>query len=174
MPRVRAYIRRVSKDDDEIADLLAETRALAWLGRAELLADPTPTPVMIQFARQACREWMVRRRLKTRLDDVTAAMTPTQDAAADSMSVEEAEEWQRWCVRALSRLSVKQRLAVEYRYRWSWAYEFVEATARVHAHRGLGRLRTSVAHDPPPPLESDRHQVIGPGTSSRSVIAGRL
>ena len=164
MPRVRAYIRRVSKDDDEVADLLAETRALAWLRRAELLADPTPSSVMIHYARDVCREWMVARRLETRLDEVTVAITTSQDeVCVDSMSLEEAEEWQRWCLRALSGLSTQQRLAVDCRYRWSWAYEFVaaaigstEATARVHVHRGLGRLRTIVADDPPPLLEADR------------------
>jgi len=163
MPRVRAYIRRVSKDDDEIADLLAETRALAWLGRSEVLADPTPTAAMIEYAREACREWMVTHRHEAPLDEVTVAMMPSQDAmGGDSMSLPEAEEWQRWCVRVLSRLSPQQRLAVDYRYRWSWDYEVVaaaigstEATARVHVHRGLGRLRETFAHDPPPPLESD-------------------
>ena len=101
MPRVRAYIRRVSKDDDDVADLLAETRALAWSGRAELLADPFPIDAMIHDAREACREWMVTgRRIETPLDEVTVAITPSQDATGgDSMSVEEAEEWQRWCVR---------------------------------------------------------------------------
>jgi hypothetical protein len=42
MPRVRSYIRHVSKDDDEIAHLVAETRLLASVGRAELFAAPDP------------------------------------------------------------------------------------------------------------------------------------
>jgi DNA-directed RNA polymerase specialized sigma24 family protein len=158
MPRVRAYIRRVSKDGDEIADLLAETRALAWFGRAELLADQLPIDAMIRHAREACREWMVTRRHETPLDEVTAAMTAHQEAVGvDSMSHDEAMEWQGWCVRVLGHLSTQQRLAVDYRYRWSWDYDYVaaasgstEGAARVSAHRGLRRLRTIIANDPPP------------------------
>ena len=48
---------------------------------------------------------------------------------------------------ALSALSPQQRLAVEYHYRWGWPYWAVaaaigasEATARVHAMRGLKTL----------------------------------
>jgi len=160
MPRVRAYIRRMSQDGDELADLWAEARALAWSGRADLLADPCPIHVMIRYAREACRNRMVTRRHETRLDEVTVAMSPNQDSmAVDSMSHEEALERQRWSVRVLGRLSPQQRLAVDYRYRWSWDYDYVaaasgstEAAARVNAHRGLRRLRAIIANDPPPLL----------------------
>jgi DNA-directed RNA polymerase specialized sigma24 family protein len=160
MPRVRAYIRRVSRDDDDIADLLAETRCLAWLGRAELPADPLPIDVMIRYAREACRKWMVMRRHETPLDEVGTAMTPHQGGmGVDSLSLEEALEWQRWSERVLGRLSPQQRLAVDYRYRWSWDYGYVaaaigstEVASRVNAHRGVRRLGMIIANDPPPVL----------------------
>jgi DNA-directed RNA polymerase specialized sigma24 family protein len=163
MPRVRSYIRRVSKDDGEIADLLAETRLLAWVERGELLADPSPINVMIRHARKACREWMAVRRREVTLDEVMAATTTSQEAVnSGALSVGEAEEWQRWSQRVLGRLSTEQRLAVDYRYRWSWSYDFVAAgigstktAARVYAYRAIQRLRRIVADDPPPLLASE-------------------
>lgn len=162
MPLVRSYIRRVSTEEAEIADLAAETRCLAWLGRAELLADPSPNNIMIRHARKACREWVSIRRREISIDEIPVAAEPSRENGEVALSVEEAEAWRRWSVHALSCLSTHQRLAVDYRYRWCWAYEFVAAaigstksTARVHAHRGLGRLRTIVANHPPPTPESD-------------------
>jgi hypothetical protein len=67
MPRVRSYIRRVSKDDDEIVDLIADTRLLAWVGRAELLAAPAPADLILRYAREACRAWVALRRREVAL-----------------------------------------------------------------------------------------------------------
>jgi len=163
MPRVRAYIRRVSKDDDEIADLLAETRALAWFGRAELLADQLPIDAMIRHAREACRKWVVSHRREVAVDEAVSASTSTEGTLdSGAMSAEAAVEWQRWSQRVVGRLSPQQRLTVDYRYRWSWDYDYVaaaigstEAAARVNAHRGLRRLRMIIANDPPPVLVPD-------------------
>jgi DNA-directed RNA polymerase specialized sigma24 family protein len=162
MPRVHAYIRRVSKDGDEIADLLAETRALAWFGRAELLADQLPIDAMIRHAREACRKWVVAHRREVTVDEAAFASTSTEETlGSGAMSVEAEAEWQRWSQRVLGRLSPQQRLAVDYRYRWSWDYDYVaaatgstQAAARVNVHRGLRRLRTIIANDPPPVMAS--------------------
>jgi DNA-directed RNA polymerase specialized sigma24 family protein len=160
MPRVRAYIRRVSMDGDEIADLLAETRALAWFERAELLADQRPIDAMIRHAREACRKWVMGHRREVAVDEAHCASTSTEETpGSGAMSVEAAVEWQRWSERVLGRLSPQQRLTVDYRYRWSWDYDYVaaatgstEAAARINAHRGLRRLRAIIANDPPPVL----------------------
>jgi DNA-directed RNA polymerase specialized sigma24 family protein len=164
MPRVGAYIRRARLADD-VAELLADTCYRAWLGRRELLAAPYPTDVVIGHAREACRACMATYRYERSLDGGTLPTT-TGFGSSDnaSLSVGEAEEWQRWCNRVLGSLSRQQRLAVDYRYRWSWSYELIavaigstEATARVHVYRGLRRLRQLVAVDPPPCSERDVH-----------------
>lgn len=158
--RLRSYVRHVSREDDDVAELIAETWSRAWTCKADFLIAPDPATSLICIAREVCRDWMRARRHEVTLCETDGDGDVEPEASTcGSMSIEEAQGQQRWADRVLSQLTQQQRLAVDYRYRWSWSYEVIaaamdtsEATARVHAWRGLRRLRAVVASDPLPAL----------------------
>jgi RNA polymerase sigma factor (sigma-70 family) len=148
-PAVRAYVHCVAHDESDVADLVAEASARAWLGRVDILASVVPDTLVFDHTRDACREWVAARRREVPLAPQDGAINDTEISSGDaSLSVREAETRQRWVQDLLAQLSDKQRLAVDYRYRWAWPHNLIaaaigssEAAVRVHTHRGLRRLR---------------------------------
>ena len=160
---VAAYVARVTQNRDEQRDLIAEVTMRAWIGRVVLFAEHDPVAVFVAHARAVCGEWTAARRREMRYVTHSRVLDATDDT---SISVEDAAQWLAWSARVLSRLSAKQRLAVDFRCRWNWPYELIaqaldnnDATVRVHVWRGLRNLRRIVLDDPP--LSSDPPSLQG-------------
>jgi len=120
--QVASYIGRVTQNHDERRDLFADITMRAWVGRRELFAAADPTLALIAHARDACREWAHCRRREVPLSNQFEL--PDLEANDEtSISVDDAVRWFEWSNRVLSKLSDKQRLAVDYHCRWNWSYE---------------------------------------------------
>lgn len=161
--RIQGYVRRAVHSEEDVAELLADVRWRAWLHRDAVLVVADPAALLIGFAREACREWIGVRRREVPLRTVMELVPADVDRRLDdtSMSVEEVEGLRRWEEGVLNRLSAKQRLAVDYHYRRSWAHKSIaqaidstESAVRVHAYRGLHKLRSIASAHPPPPIAS--------------------
>jgi DNA-directed RNA polymerase specialized sigma24 family protein len=157
LPRVVAYLRTVTRDTGDLQELIAETVARAWLAREAVLAAPVPPDAMIAYARAAARDF-VRSRRRECSCLCRATVEPGAEAPR-AMSVGDAILLFNHVNGLLSRLSSHQRIAVDLRWRWGWPYSAIawalgttEATARVHALRGMQRMRRLDAATAFPPL----------------------
>jgi DNA-directed RNA polymerase specialized sigma24 family protein len=141
--RIRAYLRRIPCSTDEKDQIVWDVWGLAVLHETELQADDA-WPVIAELTRQACRPYLRRWRYERFGGGVQIRLADVQ--APDATST---DEFRCACVAAaMEKLTAHQRWAVEYRYRWGWPYwavaaalECTSATARVHSHNGLVRLR---------------------------------
>ena len=167
--RVAAYVRRISPDGDDVADLMDETYMRAWIARREMLQCPNPSAAIIAYARAVGREWVAtHRRLVAVGGDVASFESRARAADEDSIPQELAVARREWAERVLARLSEQQRAAVELHVWWHFEYDVVaevlelsEAGVRARVHRGLMQLRRVVAEDPFPvdaPAPSERHK----------------
>lgn len=158
LPRMRSYVRRVAATGHDAEELLAEVHVQAWINRAAVIDDEAPFRIVMQHVQLVCRTWVRHRRREVPLDAVFHGGVEDDSAETGTgMSIDEAQRRLDWGKRALAQLSENQRAVVDLRYRWSLSYAMIaaalgmsEATARVHAFRGIGRLRSIVATDPPP------------------------
>lgn len=147
--RLRAYVKRCHCDHSSFEELIEDVWSLAVDHEIDLVKASGPWAIVHQLARQVCREHVRARRLRNRalMQDWARWMNPGWDETADATAI-------RWDAvsNAMSMLSEKQRQAVDFRFRWDWPYWAVaaaiqadEQTARVHASRGLRRLRQILA-----------------------------
>jgi DNA-directed RNA polymerase specialized sigma24 family protein len=157
--RLRAYLRCGRWSDQEVEELLWEVWSMAVEVEDTLAASRDRWPVLRELAARASSR-LLRVRRRERLsrcwaDDGTVLdVWQLVDAELDSV---ETEPLRIWTAAVLMQLSEQQRLAVDYRYRWGWPYwavaaaiDIAEPTARVHASRGLERLRKIAERCPPP------------------------
>jgi DNA-directed RNA polymerase specialized sigma24 family protein len=152
--RLRAYLRRARWNECEIEELVWDTWALAVEREETLTASSDPWPALRALAAGASA-----RRLRMRRHELLGA-TGVLNAAQTGDTVESGDDERalaRWTERVLAQLPTQQRVAVDFRYRWRWPYwvvavaiETTESTARVHAWRGLDKLRRIAADCPPP------------------------
>lgn len=141
--RIRAYLRRVPCDAGEVEEVIWDVWGLASEHEDELMSDD-PWPFVVPLIREVCRQRMGAWRHEQRNE---ALLRRAVAVDADTTSDDGDGAWSR-VEHALGLLTARQRAAVDYRYRWGWPYwavaaalECSEPTARVHAHRGLARLR---------------------------------
>jgi RNA polymerase sigma factor (sigma-70 family) len=146
--RLRAYLRRARWSPEQIEELIWDVWGVAVELEESLVDARDQWPILRRLAAQlSARRLRVRRRELSLGDNVAqpSRSNPIEESAGDAFAR------RTWIEDALARLSEKQRLAVDYRYRWGWPYWAVaaavgtaEPTARVHAKRGLDRLREMV------------------------------
>lgn len=158
--RLRAYCRRMSSSDEDVEEVLWDIWQDAVALEGTLTTATNQWPILHELARRACATRMRRWRREYPLEEVSAAI---EERLADD------PEGRRECGTPveglLSCLPHQQRLAVDFRYRWGWPYwavaaalDTTEPTARVHAARGLRRLRQLTAE----------HQALGAPSTSES------
>ena len=173
--RVKAYVRRVTRDPDDAADLVAETYARAWIARDQLLESPNRPEAVIAVARAVGRQWVAAHRRIVPADGDTNSADARFRADGPRAATRELRVARRnWMGRVLARLSEDQRLAVRLHVLYGFEYELLaqvldlnEAAVRARVHRGLVRLRQVVAGDPfPTDADVRSNQVRGtPGRS---------
>lgn len=153
--RLRAYLQRARWNPGEIEDLVWDIWGAAVEFEESFANCHNPWSILRQLAADASASHLRVRRHELSQGDSIARL-PSRDHLRESP--DEAQLRRAWIDRALGQLSEKQRLAVDYRHRWGWPYWAVaaavgtaEPTARVHAMRGLERLRR-IAKACPPPL----------------------
>jgi RNA polymerase sigma factor (sigma-70 family) len=142
--RIRAYLRFVPCSQDEAEEILWDVWAMAAEEEAEMMGTD-PWPAIVRLIRAACRSRAGTWRHEQAGDKAAALAEPRQDTGE---SVVDDTDLLADVENALASLPATQRAAVDYHYRWGWPYQIVaaaldctEVTARVHAHRGLTRLR---------------------------------
>jgi RNA polymerase sigma-70 factor, ECF subfamily len=173
--RVEAYVRRVTRDRDDAADLIAETYARAWVAREQLFEKPNQPEAVIAIARTVGRRWVAaHRHLVAANGDIAAREVRSPGIDEEATPRELSVVRREWMGRVLARLSEDQRIAVRLHVLFGFEYELVarvldlnEAAVRARVHRGLVRLRQVVAGDPFPTGTDVRGKQVR-GTPSRS------
>jgi RNA polymerase sigma factor (sigma-70 family) len=152
--RLRRYLSRAHRADSDVDDIISEvwTRALcrenalhqanwAWCAVHPILRE-----VRAEHARTERREVPV--------DPAWFDQREYDLASGDCASAPEVRDWVMWM---LTRLPGQQRRVLQLRYLLGRSFREVaaaigteETTARVHALRGLKRLRELALTDPPP------------------------
>lgn len=155
---LRAYLRTTHADEQAVVEMYWDVWAAAVEDEAELLATDEPWPILHKLARRIARDWVWRSRHVELRDSHQEVRFPSLAAAPD-LGDENATESAvlHWQSAALATLSERQRAIVDLRYRYSAPDDLVaellgisETTLRVHAMRGLARLRSYAASHPPP------------------------
>ena len=145
-PRIHAYHRRRTRDEDAAMDLTAETFARAWLGRARFAdeAGGSAAPWLFGIARNVLLESVRRSALERRASELLRLQPAATAAAPDASWLDGADE-------LLDELSPALRRAVELRVLDDLPYEHVaarlgttESAVRVRVHRALAALRARI------------------------------
>jgi RNA polymerase sigma factor (sigma-70 family) len=139
---------RVVQDADDADDAFQDATARIWGRIDQVRTHPNPRALVLRICITAARD-VVRRRLRHArrsrpLEVAEAHAGPDHDPSARQADGERRAE----VVRALARLPERQAVAVATHYLLDWpfrdvaaALECAEPTARVHATRGIARLR---------------------------------
>ena len=150
--RLRGYLRCAHCDPDEAEELLWDVWQVAVDHERILLESSDAWPLIHRLAKQACSARMMikraeRRDRRSQAESIAIAPVEPPELDAD-LFLERVEA-------ALQRLSKSQRTALDYHYRRGMPFSAVakllgvaEPTARVHAMRGLQKLRRLLtSHD---------------------------
>lgn len=159
--RLRGYLRRAHVDLGEVEETLWDVWQMAVEEENALSGASDPWPVLRDLARRSCKE-----RMNVQRHERAAALNALDALPSERAQVSvqaSADAMEAWLTRVLGGLTMQQRLAVDYRYRRGWSYRLIgpaigvsEATARVHAMRGLANLRLIARRSPPPDGDDER------------------
>jgi len=155
--RLVAYALSTGCGHDEAVEIAAEVWCATALREADLASVPIADILRDEARRVCARHVRARRHEVVGLPDSLDSRRPNQLEELlreeDRLACRSGFDW--W-VSVAPLLSEHQRLAVNFRLLWGWPFEQVswavgcsEATARVHFHRGLAKLR-ALAHGNPP------------------------
>jgi RNA polymerase sigma factor (sigma-70 family) len=152
---------RITQDADDADDAFQEATIQIWQRLRRIRAHPNPQALVLRIcANVACDvlRRKSRRDHREQSSNVERLDKPAPDVAALILHNERREEVKA----AIARLPERQATAISMRFLLYCPYEEIaqalgcaEATARVHATRGLSRLRDLLAHlNPSPTCES--------------------
>jgi RNA polymerase sigma factor (sigma-70 family) len=155
--RLRGYLLRARIQQDDVDEVLWDVWQLAVEQEKAICAAIDPWDVIKPLVRLVCRELVRRHRHETPSDPNRFDETPSQPEAP---SIDYDAALRSWLDDALKCLTVKQRLAVDYRIRKGWSYSRIarairstEGAARVHVANARRRLKQYAAELPPPQNE---------------------
>jgi RNA polymerase sigma factor (sigma-70 family) len=158
-PLLRRWLRAESRSGDVAADLLAETFAQAWAGRASvrLGGDESAWPWLFGIARNLLRQWRRRGRVEERARRrLGMQLGPyATEPYADTTAMPD-PEIARAVTEALERLPPSQRDALQLRVVEELEYPEIarrlavsQGSARIRVHRALASLRATMTGETP-------------------------
>lgn len=145
--RMRAYALRTRCSIDEADQIVADVWQLAVDHEDTILTDADPWILLHRLLKSVCasrvRVWRREVLLREALLDAATLI------AAEPLDVADEESGLvAWVIAQLDRLPNRQRFVLDRHFRHQWPYSAIardlgttEATTRVHAFRGLARLR---------------------------------
>lgn len=158
-PKLRSYLRRTHAGSAAMRDMLADVWALAVEHETEIFDSPDPWSVLGPLVREVAEDQVHRGRHERPLD-----FEPVDPASLSGERSPDPREGSRrsarltWGIAALASLSERQRDVVFLRCVRHLSDDIIaarlgisESTVRVHAKRGLDRLRKYATATPPPP-----------------------
>ena len=152
---------RITQDADDADDAFQESMTQIWQRMSRIRAHPNPQALVLRIcANVACD--VLRRKSRRDSREQSSPIERLDTSTPDVAALILRNERQKEVKAAIARLPERQATAITMRFLLCCSYEEIarslgcaEATARVHATRGLSRLRDLLAHlNPSPTLEN--------------------
>lgn len=145
---MQTYVQRTRCDCVEAREITADVWAIAIEYESSLVLAPDPWPLLRDIARKCCAQFVRRRRYE--VPNFDWALSRTSAADVSEITIDD-DCLADLALDILQRLPTKQRLVLDFHWRWGWPYAFIadvlnvsESTVRVHAMRGLDRLKAAL------------------------------
>lgn len=152
---------RITQDANDADDAFQEATIQIWQRLRKIRAHPNPQALVLRICTNVACD-VLRRKSRRRNREQSSSSKDLDISSPDVAALKLSHERREEVTAAIARLPERQATAVTMRFLLYCPYEEIaqaldcaEATARVHAARGLSRLRDLLAHlNPSPTWES--------------------